>query len=129
MARPLSEINWELLDQLLGIFCTGEECASVLNIDYDTLCACIKRKKKMSFSDYSDIKKGNGRASLRRRQFRMAETNPALAIWLGKQYLNQKDQPLIDQSRHEHFNVTVEIVDENKITSESGNRISQYIEV
>lgn len=129
MARPLKDINWELCDQLLGIFCTGEECAAVLNIDYDTLCACIKREKKMSFSEYSEIKKGSGRASLRRRQFRMAETNPALAIWLGKQYLNQKDQPLIDQSKHEHFVVEVKIENENKTPQESGNRISQYVEV
>ncbi len=129
MARPLNPINWDLLDQLLGIFCTGEECAAFLNIDYETLCRAVKRVKKMGFEEYSAIKKGSGRASLRRRQFRMAETNPALAIWLGKQYLNQKDQPLIDNSKHEHFNVTVEIVDENKITPESGNRISQYVEV
>ena len=91
MARPLNTINWELLDQLLGIFCTGEECASVLNVDYETICRAIKREKKMGFEEYSAIKKGSGRASLRRRQFRMAETNPALAIWLGKQYLGQTD--------------------------------------
>jgi len=26
-----------------------------------------------------------------------------MAIWLGKQYLNQKDDPLIDQSTHYHY--------------------------
>ena len=30
--------------------------------------------------------------SLRRSQFRIAETNPTMAIWLGKQYLGQKDR-------------------------------------
>ncbi|MBQ0061347.1 MAG: hypothetical protein KBT15_06205 [Bacteroidales bacterium] len=29
--------------------------------------------------------------SLRRSQMKMAETNPTMAIWLGKQYLGQKD--------------------------------------
>ena len=33
--------------------------------------------------------------SLRRLQFRMAEKSPAMAIWLGKQYLGQTDK--IDQ--------------------------------
>ncbi len=31
------------------------------------------------------------RAALRRRQFEEAKTSPAMAIWLGKQYLGQKD--------------------------------------
>ena len=32
-----------------------------------------------------------GLTSLRRIQFSMAHTNVAMAIWLGKQYLGQKD--------------------------------------
>lgn len=92
MARPKKQIDYKLLDNLLAIFCTGEECAAVLDVDYDTLNSAIKRDKKMGFSEYSEIKRGNGRASLRRRQFKMAETNPAMAIWLGKQYLKQRDE-------------------------------------
>lgn len=34
----------------------------------------------------------DGKISLRRTQFRMAETNVSMAIWLGKQILGQKDQ-------------------------------------
>lgn len=33
-----------------------------------------------------------GRYPLRRSQFRLAEKNANMAIWLGKQYLNQKDK-------------------------------------
>lgn len=36
--------------------------------------------------------KGNGRISLRRKQFQLAEKNAAMAIWLGKQYLEQRDR-------------------------------------
>ena len=38
-------------------------------------------------------KKGqdNGKRSLRRIQFKLAEKNPTMAIWLGKQYLGQRD--------------------------------------
>ena len=96
--RPQKKIDYEKLDKLLGIFCTGEECASVLDMDYDTINACLKRDKKVGFSEYSNMKKGVGRASLRRRQFQMAEKNPALAIWLGKQYLGQVDHQEIDQT-------------------------------
>lgn len=39
----------------------------------------------------------NGKASLRRIQFKLAHTNSQMAIWLGKQWLNQKDNPLESQ--------------------------------
>ena len=35
---------------------------------------------------------GQGRVSLRRTQMAMAEKNATMAIFLGKQYLGQKDQ-------------------------------------
>ena len=34
--RPRKEIDFELVDNLLGITCTGEEVASILEIEYDT---------------------------------------------------------------------------------------------
>ncbi len=92
MANPKT-IDWKQLDSLIGIQCTGEECAAVLDIDYDTLNAIIKREKKLAgFSEYFKLKRGRGKASLRRRQFKMAENNPTMAIWLGKQYLGQADK-------------------------------------
>ena len=39
------------------------------------------------------VKREGGLTSLRMTQFRMAETIPTMAIWLGKQYLNQSDDP------------------------------------
>lgn len=40
-------------------------------------------------------KKGleNGKQDLRRKQWRLADRSAAMAIWLGKQYLGQKDIP------------------------------------
>jgi hypothetical protein len=46
----------------------------------------------MSFTEYYKQKSSKGKMSLRRRQFQMAETNPTMAIWLGKQYLGQTDK-------------------------------------
>lgn len=45
----------------------------------------------MKFSDVFNLKRSAGKVSLRRSQFKMAETNPTMAIWLGKQYLGQRD--------------------------------------
>ncbi|HUU30083.1 MAG TPA: hypothetical protein VM123_19940 [archaeon] len=91
--RPQSQINYEILEELCCIQCTGEEVASVLKIDYDTLNAVLKRDGHKSFSEYFEQKKGNGRASLRRRQWKAAmDGNTTMLIFLGKQYLNQSNK-------------------------------------
>ena len=96
--RPYAEIDWDQFDRLCEIQCTGEEIASVLGIDYDTLNAACKREHGEGFSDCFEKRSGVGRASLRRRQHEVAmDGNPTMLIWLGKQRLDQKDV-----SRREH---------------------------
>lgn len=86
-------IDWHTVDKLCLIQCTGEEIASVLNIDYDTLQRACEREKKVKFADYIAQKKEGGKASLRRRQWKLVEDgNPTMCIFLGKQYLGQKDK-------------------------------------
>ena len=46
----------------------------------------------MNFSEVFKEKRGLGKISLRRSQWRLAEKSATMAIWLGKQYLGQKDQ-------------------------------------
>ena len=90
--RPRKEIDWEQLEKLCAIHCTGEECASVLKISYDTLNEAIKRKGYSGFQEYFKKYSGSGKASLRRMQFKSAESgNATMLIWLGKQYLGQRD--------------------------------------
>lgn len=93
MARPIITIDYEVVDKLCHIQCTGEEIASVLRIDYDTLQRAVKRDKKMSFTEYFKQKANGGKASLRRMQWKAAESgNTTMLIWLGKQMLNQSDK-------------------------------------
>ena len=91
--RPVKDIDFELIDNLCGIQCTGEEMASVLDIDYDTLNARIKEKTGKTFSEYFKQKSGKGKVSLRRKQFTLAQGgDKTMLIWLGKQYLNQSEK-------------------------------------
>jgi hypothetical protein len=101
-------IDWQLVDGLLEINCTGEEIATVIGVDYDTLASHCKDEKGMLFSEY--IKKGNEqfKVSLKRMQYRSARgtstANPdgtvrviippstTMQIWLGKQYLGQRER-------------------------------------
>ena len=94
MARPLTEIDWDQVDKLCAIHCTGEEQAAVLGVDYDTLNAACKREHKMGFSDYFKQKASHGKMSLRRKQYTTAmDGNTTMLVWLGKNWLGQRDQP------------------------------------
>lgn len=93
MARPKKEIDWETVRKLCAMQCTGEEIASFLNMNYDTLQRAVKREFNMSFADYFKKHSANGKISLRRKQYEVATSgNVPMLIWLGKQYLDQKDK-------------------------------------
>lgn len=85
MARPKKQIDYDTVEKLASIQCTQEEIANFLNLSVRTLQRddefCRIYKKGMD----------NGRMSLRRTQFKLAEHNTSMAIFLGKQYLGQKD--------------------------------------
>jgi hypothetical protein len=80
-----------LVKGLGNIQATGPECAAVLGLTEPTW---IKFKK--GFPEVEAALRdgqGEGRASLRRRQFKAAnDGNPTMLIWLGKQYLGQADK-------------------------------------
>ena len=92
--RPrIDNIDWEAVDKLCALQCTGEEIAGFLKVDYDTLNARVKEAFGLAFSDYFAQKRGNGKVSLRRKQYEKALAgDTTMLIWLGKQYLGQKDQ-------------------------------------
>jgi hypothetical protein len=97
--RKPKKIDFDTVEKLCAIQCTGEEIAGVLGIDYDTLNARIKEEYNISFSEYFKQKRQNGRASLRRLQWKKAEQgDTTMLIWLGKNYLQQTDKQEIEHS-------------------------------
>lgn len=81
------------IDQIVGmasIFCTKAEVAAVLRVSRPTL--------DKFFADYPEVEAayedgiGTGKMSLRRKQFKLADKNPAMAIFLGKNMLGQSDR-------------------------------------
>lgn len=93
MPPKKKQIDYAQLDKLCAIQCTGEECAAFLGMDYDTLNNRLKEDGGAGFSDYYAQKSAGGKVSLRRKQYQKAveEGNPTMLIWLGKQWLGQKD--------------------------------------
>lgn len=92
MARPRIEIDKEQFEKLCYLQCTLSEIASWFKCSEDTIENWCKRTYKEGFSDTIKKYSAGGKVSLRRWQFKMAEHNVSMAIWLGKQYLGQKDQ-------------------------------------
>lgn len=84
--RPRKEVDMGMVERLAQIMCTEDEIAAVMDIDKSTL------RRQPTFDEV--YKKGRevGKSSLRRTQWRIAQNNAAMAIWLGKQYLGQTDK-------------------------------------
>lgn len=93
MARPRTEIDQKQFESLCGLQCTQEEIASFFHCSEDTVTRWCKRTYGTSFAEVYKKKSANGKISLRRAQFRLAEKNASMAIFLGKQYLGQSDIP------------------------------------
>ena len=98
--RPKKYIDKEAFEKLCALQCTQEEICGVLGVTDKTLQAWCKREYKRSFSEVFREKKQMGKMSLRRSQFKLAEKNATMAIWLGKQYLDQRDRDIADAVEH-----------------------------
>ena len=92
MARPRINIEKDQFEKLCSIQCTLDEISGFFNCSEDTIERWCVREYGEGFAEIYAKKRGLGKVSLRRSQFRMAETNPTMAIWLGKQYLGQTDR-------------------------------------
>lgn len=92
MARPKKEIDKKQFEFMCGIQCTKDEICGILDIDEKTLTRWCKDTYDMGFSDIYKKKCQVGLMSLRRTQFKLAEKSASMAIFLGKQYLGQKDK-------------------------------------
>jgi len=93
-----SEAQWREFEGLCALQCTKIEITEWFNIDDKTLENLLKGHYKKGFSEVFAQKRTKGLVSLRRRQFQLAETNPALSIFLGKNYLNQRDKTEVEHS-------------------------------
>ena len=90
MARPATPIDLKLLEDLARIQCTDEEMASILGFTKEGF---RKRKQRQpELVDLVEKAREAGRSSLRRIQWKSAlGGNTTMQIWLGKQYLQQRD--------------------------------------
>lgn len=91
MGRPRKEIKQKEFENLCGIQCTKLEICAFFDVTDKTLESWCKRTYHAGFSEVFSQKRGMGKISLRRKQWQLAEKSASMAIWLGKQYLDQRD--------------------------------------
>lgn len=85
------EEKYRQFEKLCSLQCTEEEICCAMDVTDKTLNRLLKAHYGMSFSEAFQKYSAVGKISLRRTQFRLAERSDRMAIWLGKQYLGQKE--------------------------------------
>lgn len=95
MGRPPKPFDPLLFEQLCGIHCTKSEIASMLRMCEDTLLTKVEEHYNDTFSVIYKRFQESGKCSLRRHQFALSKKNAGMAIWLGKIYLEQRDQDAV----------------------------------
>lgn len=87
------EINLDQVLYWIGLQATAEEIAGSFRVSTDTLNSKLQEYFGKNFTELKKVlgDGANGKLALRRNQFELSKTNASVAIWLGKQWLKQKD--------------------------------------
>lgn len=97
MGRPQIEIDKKQFESLCAMMCTKDEICGFFRCSEDTVSRWVGRTypkvkgKNQTFAGIYKELSANGKISLRRQQFKLAEKSAAMAIFLGKNYLGQTD--------------------------------------
>jgi len=110
--RPKINIDYKQLEGFCLIQCSLAEIATFFNCSEDTIERRVKEHFGITFAEYFSKKRIGGLISLRRMQFKLAEKSPAMAIFLGKNYLGQSDKQEIEHSGSENP-IVIKVVYDN----------------
>ncbi len=111
MARPQINIDKEIFENACTLQCTQVEIARLFGCSVDTVDRWCKRTYGESFAElYNKLSEG-GKMSLRRNQMKLSETSATMAIWLGKQWLGQRDKDLSEQSENDNEGFVIAVED------------------
>ena len=116
VGRPKTNIDKSNFEKLCQMQCTLEEIAGFFDCCDDTINNWCKEVYDDTFSGVYKKKSMAGKISLRRNQFKIAENNASMAIFLGKQYLGQRDNIEVE---HKDLSKVEELL--NKIDKEANN--------
>lgn len=123
--RPKKEVDKDTFEKLCGLQCTKDEIASFFNCSQDTIERFCKKEYGETFAVVFGKKREVGKISLRRTQWKLAEKSPTMAIFLGKQYLDQSDKieqtinSIDDKTRSEVSELVEELINNDERASDT----------
>lgn len=91
VGRPSKDIDFGEFERLCTIQATEEEISYVLGVTRPTLDSAVKKHYGKGFEKVYAQLQASGKVSIRRAQFYLKNKSPAMAIYLGKVYLGQKE--------------------------------------
>lgn len=107
--RPKIVIDYAMVEKFASMQCTYKEIACFFECSEDRL------KKDEEFIHHYKKAFESGKMSLRRIQWKLAEKNTAMAIWLGKQYLGQRDNIQIESNELSKLDEVLKEIKRNAI--------------
>ena len=108
--RPKLELNSKELKKLCRLQCTLVEIADWFSCSEDTVERRVKEEYDTTFAEFFKKHSARGKMSLRRKQMQMAlKGDRTLLIWLGKQYLGQKDRQSLEHSGEGGGSIKIEV--------------------
>lgn len=118
--KDLTAKEWKTVDKLLMCHCSVTQAAHSIGISDDTLRRRIKEKYDCLPKEYKKLKAASGKANLKVKQYEEAMGGDrSMLIWLGKQWLDQKEKSEIkQQNTNETVNVTFNHTPKKPITTE-----------
>jgi hypothetical protein len=97
------------------MWCTLIEISEFFGVSEDTVESWCKDTYNETFSDVYKKKNSKGKIALRRWQMKSAEKgNVTMQIWLGKQYLNQREH-LLDNMDGETPHLNINVIDNSNL--------------
>lgn len=88
MGEPIT-VTTEMLRRLGMLLCTQKEAAAFLGLTFMQFRRMLRKSPEARQAWDNGLE--GGKVSLRRKQMRLASSSAAMAIFLGKNYLGQRD--------------------------------------
>lgn len=95
--RPRKPIDWEIVKGMLFVLATQQEISAYVGVAIETLHTRCKKELGISFTELSEQKRQETKIQLRKAQLAVAldpkhRSHGTMLIWLGKQYLGQREK-------------------------------------
>ena len=91
---PSRKIELKQVLYWMDLGASQEEIAGAHYVSVDTLHRRLKEMTGQSFAEIKEKSCGTAKIRLRNNQYKMSEKNASMGIWLGKQWLGQRDVPI-----------------------------------